>query len=214
MTFGNMQKLDLQSWNRKEHFEFFSTFDEPFFGIVSEVDCTKAFQYSKNNKRSFFAHYLHKALFAVNAIPEFKYRILEDEVVVCENVHSAATIARPDGTFAFSFAEFDQDFSIFQKRLKKEIEEVQNSTGLRFNNDAKRLDAIHISSFPWHKLTGLSHSRNFKHPDSVPKITFGKMYSLGNEYKLPVAINVHHGLMDGFHVAKFLEVFQELLNSN
>lgn len=208
-----MKKLDLKTWNRREHFEFFSNFDEPFFGIVSEVDCTKAHQFSKNNKRSFFAHYLHKCLTAVNDVQEFKYRILNEEVVVYEQVHSAATIARPDGTFAFSFAEFDPDFSKFQKSLKKEIEEVQNTMGLRLSDASQRLDAIHISSFPWHKLTGLTHSRNFKHPDSVPKITFGKMYSLGNEYKLPVAINVHHGLMDGFHVAKFLEVFQELLDS-
>jgi len=208
-----MKKLDFQNWNRKEHFEFFSSFDEPFFGVVSEVDSTKAYDFSKNNDRSFFAHYLHKSLTAVNEIPEFKYRILDNEVVVCNEVHSAATIGRPDGTFAFSFAEFDIDFHVFQKRLKKEIEEVQNSSGLRFNEDAKRLDTIHISSFPWHKLTGLTHSRNFKYPDSVPKITFGKMYSIGNEYKLPIAINVHHGLMDGFHVAKFLDVFQELLDS-
>ena len=209
-----MKKLDLESWNRKEHFEFFSTFDEPFFGVVSEVDCTKAYHFAKSNEISFFAHYLHKTLIAANEIPEFKYRILDDEVVVCEKVHSAATIARPDGTFAFSFAEFDVDFASFQKGLNKEIDAVQNSTGLRFNDDAKRLDALHISSFPWHKLTGLTHSRNFKHPDSVPKITFGKMYAKDDEYKLPVAINVHHGLMDGFHVAKFLERFQEILDSH
>jgi len=208
-----MKKLDLKNWNRKEHFEFFSSFDEPFFGIVSEVDCTKAYKFSKNINRSFFAHYLHKALTAVNEVPEFKYRILDGEVVVYDKAHSAATIARPDGTFAFSFAEFDNDFSKFQKRLNKEIEEVQNSTGLRLSKDSQRLDAIHISSFPWHKLTGLTHSRNFKYPDSVPKITFGKMYPIGEKYKLPIAINAHHGLMDGFHVAKFLDVFQELLDS-
>jgi chloramphenicol O-acetyltransferase type A len=97
--------------------------------------------------------------------------------------------------------------------LKKEIEEIQNSPRLKFNENEKRLDAIPISSFPWHKLTSLIHPRNFKHPDSVPEITFGKMYTIGNEYKLPIAINVHHELMDGFHVAKFPEVFQELLDS-
>ncbi len=208
-----MKKLDFKNWNRREHFEFFSSFDEPFFGIVSEVDCTKSYNFCKNNDRSFFAHYLHRALIAVNEVPEFKYRILSNEVVVYEKVHSAATIARPDGTFAFSFAEFDSDFFIFQKRLKTEIEEVQNSTGLRLSDASQRLDAIHISSFPWHKLTGLTHSRNFKYPDSVPKITFGKMYPMGKDYKMPVAINAHHGLMDGFHVAKFLEVFQKLLDS-
>ncbi len=208
-----MQKLDLQSWNRKEHFEFFSNFDEPFFGIVSEVDCTKAYQFSKNNDHSFFAYYLHKSLEAVNQIPEFKYRILDGEVVICDKVHAAATIARPDGTFAFSFAEFSPDHETFRKGLNKEINAVQNSTGLRISEKTQRLDAIHYSSFPWHKLTGLTHSRDFKFSDSVPKITFGKMYEQDNQYKLPIAINAHHGLMDGFHVAKYLSLFQEFLDS-
>jgi chloramphenicol O-acetyltransferase type A len=32
------QKIDLATWNRKEHFEFFSTFEEPFFGITTPID--------------------------------------------------------------------------------------------------------------------------------------------------------------------------------
>ena len=132
---------------------------------------------------------------------------------ICEDVHAAATIAREDGSFAFSFTEFNPDFTIFHDSLKSEIDSVQNSTGLRFNEDAKRIDALHISSFPWHKLTGLTHARDLKRKDSVPKITFGKSYKDGVTLKLPVAINVHHALMDGFHVAKFLDCFQELLDN-
>lgn len=60
-----MEKLDLENWNRKEHFEFFSKFEEPFFGIVSEVDCTKTLNFSKQHSISFFAYYLHKALIEV-----------------------------------------------------------------------------------------------------------------------------------------------------
>jgi chloramphenicol O-acetyltransferase type A len=29
--------------------------------------------------------------------------------------------------------------------------------------------------------------------------------------KLPVAVHVHHALMDGFHVSQFLERFQQAL---
>ena len=31
-------KLNIESWNRKEHFRFFSAFDDPFFGITTNVD--------------------------------------------------------------------------------------------------------------------------------------------------------------------------------
>ena len=33
-------KLNIESWNRKEHFRFFSAFDDPFFGITTNVDFT------------------------------------------------------------------------------------------------------------------------------------------------------------------------------
>jgi chloramphenicol O-acetyltransferase len=34
--------LGLTTWNRREHFAFFSAFEEPFFGLVVTVDCTRA----------------------------------------------------------------------------------------------------------------------------------------------------------------------------
>ena len=43
-----MKKLiDLDNWNRKEHFLFFSKFDEPFFCVTVKVDCTIAYQKAK-----------------------------------------------------------------------------------------------------------------------------------------------------------------------
>ncbi len=147
-----MEKLDLENWNRKEHCEFFSPFNEPFFGVVSEVDFTKAYNYAKKNNISFFAYHLHKTLEAANSLVAFKYRLIDNEVFICNEIHAAATIARQVGTFAFSFTECNPDFTIFHDSLKSEIDSVQNSTGLRFNEDAERIDAMHISSFPWHKL--------------------------------------------------------------
>lgn len=34
----------------------------------------------------------------------------------------------------------------------------------------------------------------------------------GEKWEMPVSIHVHHGLMDGYHVEKFVEIFQALLN--
>ena len=34
--------IDYNNWIRKEHYEWFKNFDEPFFGVVSEVDCSIA----------------------------------------------------------------------------------------------------------------------------------------------------------------------------
>ncbi|WP_378174344.1 CatA-like O-acetyltransferase [Aquimarina sp. SS2-1] len=205
-------ELDLTTWNRKEHYEFFSSFDEPFFGIVSTVDFTKGYQKVKDNGYSYFLYYLHKALKAANDIAPFRYRIEEGKVYIYDRVHASPTIGREDHTFGFSFIEFEDDFKVFQANAQLEIEAVKNSTGLRHDVDAKRMDSLHISSIPWYNFTGISHARHFQYRDSVPKISFGKYTKVNENVNLPVSVHVHHGLMDGYHVGLYLEKFQQLLN--
>ena len=73
-----MKIIDVENWNRKEHFNFFSKMASPYFGIVTEVNCTKAYDIAKENGYSFFAYYLHKSMIAVNVVEELKYRIVND----------------------------------------------------------------------------------------------------------------------------------------
>ena len=48
------QVIDLDNWNRKEHFAFFSAFDDPFFGVTTLVDFTDVYRQSKEQNVSFF----------------------------------------------------------------------------------------------------------------------------------------------------------------
>lgn len=47
--------IDINSWSRREQYLFFSTFEEPFFGIISKVDCTQAYDRAKAQNKSFFS---------------------------------------------------------------------------------------------------------------------------------------------------------------
>ncbi|RYG03106.1 MAG: hypothetical protein EOO02_09150 [Chitinophagaceae bacterium] len=66
----------------------------------------------------------------------------------------------------------------------------------------------HLSALPWLNFTSISHARAFSFPDSCPKISFGKLSEVEGKSLMPVSIHVHHGLMDGFHVAQFVERFE------
>lgn len=55
------QLINLETWERKEHYLFFSQFEEPFFGVTVSIDCTKAYQIAKEKKTSFFLYYLYQA---------------------------------------------------------------------------------------------------------------------------------------------------------
>lgn len=206
-----MKKIDYTQWKRKEHFEFFAGFEDPSFGIMSEIECTSAYTFCKENKHSFFAYYLHRALLATQDVEEFRYRILDGDVVIFDEIHAGPTIARDDGTFGFSFIAFNPDFQLFSNALDQEIENVKNSSGLRKSVDGERVNVIYFSTLPWVSITALKHPFSSMEKGGIPKITFGKMFTREERYFLPVSIQAHHGLIDGLHVANYLESFQKLL---
>ncbi|MFT4697487.1 MAG: chloramphenicol O-acetyltransferase type A [Flavobacteriaceae bacterium] len=207
-----MKKLDQSNWNRKEHFDFFKQFKEPFFGLVTEIDCTQAYKISKENKYSFFSYYLHKSIQAVNLIEEFKYRIIDDEIIIHETIDASPTIGRTDGTFGFSYVPFSDAFNVFDASLKKEIDRVQSSNGLGMNENESKKNVVYYSSIPWNTFSSLTHATNFIPGDSIPRITFGKMFQRDDKSLMNIAIYVHHGLADGFHISKYLALYQKLMN--
>lgn len=208
-----MKLLDLNQWKRKEHFEFFSKMASPYFGVVAAVDCTKAYEKAKALNISFFAYYFHKSMQAINAIKEFKYRIIDGKVYEFDIIHAGTTIARKDGTFAFAYIPFDNDFDTFNNALKLEIKAVENSIGLRLNDDDIKKDLIRHSSLPWLSFSAILHPTNFNKEESVPKIVFGKYEEKDGKKIMPISVEAHHGLVDGFHIAQYFEKFQYLLDN-
>mgnify|MGYP000193864315 FL=1 len=205
------QKLDLNTWNRKEHFLFFKQMEEPFYGITNTIDCTKAYEKAKELGVSFFSYYLHKTLSAVNAIENFRYRIIEDEVYVFDVIDASATVMREDTTFGFSYMPYAENPIDFAQIVQTEIERIQSTTGVFTREYPENL--IHFSALPWINFSSLSHARSFSWPDSCPKISYGKLLDENGTKSMPISVHVHHGLVDGYHVGLFLDALQHFMNA-
>lgn len=203
-------KIDTALWERREQYTFFTKFTEPFFGITVQVDCTMAYKKAKDNGDSFFLTYLYDALRATNEVEAFRYRIVDNEVYLYDEVHASPTINRPNGTFGFAYMNYYTDRGTFFTEAKKEIESVQSSNTLLPASNSENV--LHISALPWLDFTSMSHARSFDFPDSCPKISFGKVVEENGRKRMAVSIHGHHALMDGYHVSQFVERFQELLN--
>lgn len=205
------QKIDISSWNRKEHFEFFNTFEEPFFGITTQIDMTIAYEKSKKLQIPFFVYYLHKTIAAINQVENFRYRIEDNEVVLYDEIDASATIMRDDKTFGFSFMKFHSDIQDFAKIAQTEIERIQTTQGLFTREFPENI--IHFSAVPWINFTGLTHSRKFTLKDSCPKVSYGKLMTDNGKQTMAMTVLAHHGLVDGYHMGLFVDALQNLLNS-
>ena len=207
-----MKYLDINSWNRKQHFEHFRTLQDPTFGLVVEVDVTKAYKRSKELKTSFFVYYLHACMKAINMVENLKYRLEDDKVVIYEVINASATIARLDNTFGFSYIEFSEDYNQFHHNFQQEKERIVNSTDLF--PPKYSLGCIHCSAIPWISFIGHKEPFSGNKNDSVPQLSFGKVQEKDGKMLMSVAINVNHALVDGYHLGQFFEKFQLELDKN
>ncbi|NMM48270.1 chloramphenicol acetyltransferase [Marinigracilibium pacificum] len=203
--------LDIDNWNRREHYHFFKSFDEPFYGLTADVKCTGGYKWCKANEESFSLFYMHSILKAVNSVKAFRLRITdEDKVVEFESIGISSTVLRDDKTFGFSNIAYNDDFKVFNKMVNKEFERVKNSSGLDVSKNT--IDVIHFSSIPWVKFTSISHARTFGTKDSCPKISVGKLTDISGEKVIPVSVHVHHALVDGYDVGLFFQALENNLN--
>jgi chloramphenicol O-acetyltransferase type A len=204
-----MEILDIETWNRKLHYQHFSAMKDPFFGVTIPFDVSKAYEHSKGKKMSFFGKYLHDCMKAINNVDALKLRIEDKKVVKYNVIHASTTIMKADKTYGFSFVKFNKDINVFFKNFEMEKERIQGSKSLY--PPINSLDCIHCSALPWFSFTG------HKEPvsgllDSVPKLSFSKTERINKSLKMNVSINANHALVDGYDIGLFVEKFQYYLN--
>jgi chloramphenicol O-acetyltransferase type A len=204
--------LDLDRWPRRQHFDFFRGYDLPFFNVCAEVDATALAEVcaSPGGPRFFIAS-LYLSLKAANEVEEFRYRLAGDGVAVHDVIHGGSTVLRPDQTFVFAYFDFDLDFGRFHARAAEVLEQASTGSPV-LTPRPDRDDLIHYSVIPWVSFTSFAHARALRRGDSVPKIVFGKHHESGGRRRMPVSVEVHHGLADGLHVGRFFERFQRHLD--
>lgn len=204
------KKIDIQSWNRKAQFDFFREFEQPFFNICTQVEISSVYQECKNHGQPIFLSLLYLLNRSLDLVREFRLRIHENEVLEFQEIHIGATILQDDNTFLFCTIKDHPEYETFIKNAQHALE-AQKSANVFQPHDA--LNMIFVSSLPWISFTGFKHARNNGQLDSIPKFVFGKFTAEKDQLILPISIEVHHALADGYHVGKLLETFQDQLNT-
>jgi chloramphenicol O-acetyltransferase type A len=205
-----MRRIDLETWPRREQYRFFRPFEQPFFSICTDVELGSFRSTVKAAGAPFFLSLLHAAMTAFHDVPAFRLRLDETGVIEHDRIHCAVTVLGTNEVFRFCWLEFDPDRAVFVANGRRHMTEASTATGA-LEPHAARTDVIHVSSLPWFRFTGMMHPRRCGGYDSVPKLVFGKVFERDGTEWLPLALEAHHALADGIHVARFLEALQERL---
>jgi len=204
--------VDLARWPRRGVFEFFRDFDKPYFNICTRLDVTELLTFLRSSGIagvSLAYHYF--ALRAANAIEPFRYRLRDGRVLVHPVIHGGTTVLLPNESFALAYFEYTEDFEKFACMAGDAINAARSGDGV-FRPHAND-DMIHFTTLPWVSFTSMSHARNWGREDAVPKIAFGKFERQNERVLLPFSVEVHHALMDGFHMGQYLTLLEELIKT-
>ncbi len=202
--------LDVGTWARREVFEFFLRFDKPYFNICTRLDITNLLAVLQQRPGiSLMLSYHYFALRVANEIEPFRYRLREGRVFVHDVIHGGTTVMLPNETFTLAYFDYQEDFETFLADADRAVEAVKFGEGA-FRPD-KSDDRIHFTTLPWVSFTSFSHARNWRSEDSIPKIAFGKFTRENERTYLPFSVEVHHALMDGLHVGRYLSRLEQVL---
>ena len=205
-----MTPIDLTTWSRKAVFEFYRDFDYPQINICVDIDVTTTVRYLDVQQLSKFKTILWAISHVANSIDEFKYRIRKGNVILHDRVHPSFTVLTPDNLFAFCYAEYSRNTRIFFERVEKGIQECRAKPSLE--DEPGQDDLLFVSCLPWIHFTSISHPIKLDADDSIPRISWGSFKEDKEKTVMPLALQVHHGLADGYHLGNFFSQIQELLN--
>ncbi|RZM77096.1 chloramphenicol acetyltransferase [Pseudoalteromonas rubra] len=200
-----MKQLTSSDWPRAEHFDFYLGFEQPYFSITTRLNTGSLYTLCKQRQLSFTFSYLYCLSKACQNYAPIRYRIVNSRPCVVEEVDMSCVFLREDRSFRFVPLVACEDIHDYIKKndAQKKAFLEQPLVSEHFLATCNNPQQLYLSILPWFDFTSFSHARNAKDNLGIPKCVFGQLDSQTGE--LPFSVEVHHGLMDGLHVAEFIQ---------
>lgn len=203
--------IDWEEYPRKSHFAYFGSLAYPYVGVTANVDVTKPIAYAKAHGGSTFLANLWVAAKAANAVPELRQRVVEGQIVEFDYCNLGFTVALPDKTFCNCYTESRMGIDEFLTDAEARKGAAMKTPGF-VNPDEDETGLIFASSLPWLCFTQVIQPAPIP-ADYNPRIVFGKYFAQDGRTMMPLHIQCNHALVDGWHLAEFYRLFQEIADS-
>ncbi|HNX90767.1 MAG TPA: chloramphenicol acetyltransferase [Candidatus Omnitrophota bacterium] len=200
-----MEKIDLDKWPRKSHFEYFEGADYPYIDLTVQMDITNFFNAVKKSGYKFYPSLLYAFLKCFNSVEEFKYRIIGNDVVKFDTLDMSTTVPIEGDRFAFCIIKAHNNIREFLNEAQTVMDKAKKQTELSCDD---RFDVVWVTCTPWFSFTSISAPIVDKKMRSIPLVSVGKYYGSGDKILLPVGLKANHALVDGVHIGKLLEHVQ------
>lgn len=199
--------IDFKTWERKEFYEHF----------IKEVVCTYSatvnLDITNLKKYRLYPTIIWLLTKTVNQMPEFRTALTDDGIGIYDEMNPAYTIFNEKNkNFSGIWTEFNPDYNIFLNSYIADIEKYSSSVNFSPKPD-RPLNSFDISMIPWVTFTSFNINVFDSGKYLLPIFTLGKYFEENEKRIIPLSIQVHHAVCDGYHIGKFTEILQEYIYS-
>lgn len=197
------KKIDLEKWPRKDLFEHFIKDVRCVITITAEIEITKLINFCNENGLKFYPAMLYHVVKAVSGREEFKIGYSsKKELVVWEKVFPSHVIFNESSEdFTRIITQYDNCFEKFYTNVIEDIRENKDKRAFEVSYSYK--NTFDVSCLPWLKYKSCDLHIYDDGTYLAPVITWGKYEKHKNKYALPLTMQIHHAVADGFHIAQF-----------
>ena len=205
MSFKSINK---ETWNRKEYFEHYFSEVPCTYSMTVKLDITKI----KNSNKKIYPTMLYFITKVVNNHSEFRTAFnMDGELGVFDEMLPCYTVFNQDTeTFTNIWTYYSDDYDAFCKSYEKDIELFSSVKGMIAKPNIPP-NHFPVSMIPWTTFEGFNLNLQKGYNYLLPIFTMGKYSEINGQYLMPLAIQVHHAVCDGFHISRFVNELQKLI---
>ena len=198
-----LRLIDMENWERREFYEHFIREVVCSYAITVNLDITAL------KGQRLYPAMIWLLTKTVNSLPEFRTVLTPKGPGIYDSMHPMYTVFnRENKNFSGIWSYYSEDYGEFLKNYTADEAEYSKST--RYAPKAGTPEnSFNISMLPWLEFTAVNINVYDEGKFLLPIFTMGKYFERDGKRLLPLAIQVHHAVCDGYHVGRFVETLQE-----
>lgn len=204
-------EIDVNSWSRKYYFEHYYQRVKCTYSLTAAVEIGRLLHACKQKSIKLYPVMLYIIARAVNEINELRVDLnAEGQLGVWDFVSPCYTVFHEDDkTFTNIWTTFDADFSVFHHRYLQDMARYSHVKEFIAKPDEPG-NTFPISCIPWIDFSAFNLNIYDDASYLKPIFTIGKYTSRESKISLPLSIQCHHAICDGYHAGFLLEKIRGL----
>lgn len=205
-------RFNVEKWQRKEHYHLYNEHVNCGFSLTAKIDITSLVNFISLRDYRFYPTMIYLLSSLVNRHDEFKLSKKDGELILWEKVHPSFTIFHNQTeTFSSLWCEYSDNIQVFMGNYQHQLTLHKDDAKLT-PQPIQAENIFYISSLPWVSFESFNLNIANIASNFTPIFTMGKFYREGDKILLPLSVQVHHAVCDGFHVGRFVNELQTLCN--